>query len=101
MLIFYQLLTNFCRRHLVFVVVVGVSSSLLASRLLQLVAKVGILPSLLYCRCHLQCPLLWLRPSASAPCRCQRLIVVVDLISPSVRHWEIIYGTQVPRTHVL
>ena len=24
-----------------------------------------------------------------------------DLISSSVRHWEIMYGTRVPRTHVL
>ena len=42
MLIFYQLLPHFRRRHLVIVVVVGVSLSLLASRIWRLIVEVGV-----------------------------------------------------------
>ena len=80
MLIFYQLLSHFRRRRLVVIVVVGVLSSLLESRLWRLVVGVvvvGVSSLALFFRCRQQCNFLCLRPSASAPCHRRSLVVVI------------------------
>ena len=82
MLIFYQLLTHCCRWRLIFVAIVGVSSSLLAFRLRRLVVEVVVIVVsllLLFCRCRQQRPFLWLRSLACAP-RCLRRLVVVVVV---------------------
>ena len=80
MLIFDQLLPHCCRRRLIVVAVVGILLLLLVSWLRRLVVEVvvvGVSSASLFLRCRQRCPFLWLRLSASAPCRQQRLVVVV------------------------
>ena len=76
MLILYQLLLPCRRFRLVVIVVIGVLSLLLASRLRSLIVEVGIVgvsSLFLFRRFWQRHPFLCLRPSASATCRCCRL----------------------------
>ena len=80
MLIFYQLFPHCRRRRLGVVIIVGVSSSFLASKFWRLVVEVvviGVSSLLMFFRCCKRCPFLWLSLSVSATHRRRRLIVFI------------------------
>ena len=93
MLIFYQLLPHCRRWRTVIVVVVGILSSLLVSRLWRLIVEIvifGVSSSSLFCNCCQRRLFLCLRLSASAPRRhCRRLVFFLssDSCCWCHRHW--------------